>query len=239
MTCRTQRPWLGGFRTRAAAAAAALAALASVWLTPLAATLPGPFSAHMITHMTVVAVAAPLLAFALAGTAFDPLRRLPAPLLAVPASLVELLVVWGWHAPALHDLARRGGVGFAAEQAMFLASALAVWLCVASRNRKASPPAGIAAGRAHEPGNTSAAGILALLLTSMHMTLLGALLALAPRPLYHTHAGAALADQQLGGALMLSIGGAVYLGGALLLAATLVRRPAATREAPPAEGVPS
>jgi putative membrane protein len=237
MTRRPTSPLRTG-RVRAAAAAAALAALACVWLAPLAASLPGPFSAHMATHMTVVAVAAPLLAFALAGGALDPLRRLPAPLLAVPASLVELLVVWGWHAPALHDLARRSALGFAAEQATFLASALVVWLCVAAPERSGAPYAASAAGRReHEAGSTSAAGVVALLLTSMHMTLLGALLALAPRPLYHAHASA-LADQQLGGALMLTIGGAVYLGGGLLLAATLVKHPAAAR-AVPTEGVRS
>lgn len=207
---------------RAAAAAAALAALACVWLTPLTTALPGPFSAHMVTHMTVVAAAAPLLALALSGTALDPLRHLPAPLLAVPASLVELLVVWSWHAPALHEFARRSSLGLAAEQAMFLASALAVWLCATAPDRRAAPGATeIGAG---EPGSTSAAGVVALLVTSMHMTLLGALLALAPRPLYHAHAAAALADQHLGGALMLSIGGIVYLGGGLMLAATLVRQ---------------
>lgn len=206
--------------TRVAAAAAALAALACVWFTPLTASLLGPFSAHMVTHLTVVAAAAPLLALALAGTALDPLRRLPAPLLAVPASLVELLVVWSWHAPALHTVARSSMPGLAAEQGMFLASALAVWLCVLAPDRHAAAQASDAV----EPHGTNAAGVMALLLTSMHMTLLGALLALAPRPLYHAHAAAALADQQLGGALMLSIGGAVYLGGGVALAATLVRQ---------------
>jgi putative membrane protein len=207
---------------RAAAAAAALAALAAVWWTPLTTSLPGPFSAHMVTHMTVVAAAAPLLALALAGTALDPLRRLPAPLLAVPASLVELLVVWSWHAPALHEFARRSSLGFAAEQTMFLASALAVWLCATAPDRRAA--AGANEIDSGDTGSTSAAGVIALLVTSMHMTLLGALLALAPRPLYHAHAGAALVDQHLGGALMLSIGGIVYLGGGLALATTLVRR---------------
>jgi putative membrane protein len=201
---------------RMVAAAAAVAALACVWFTPLTALLPGPFSAHMVTHMTVVAAAAPLLALALAGTVLDPLRRLPAPLLAVPASVVELLVVWSWHSPSLHELARRSSVGFAAEQGMFLASALAVWLCATAPDRRG------------ELRSTSAAGVMALLLTSMHMTLLGALLALAPRPLYHAHAAAALADQHLGGALMLIIGGIVYLGGGLALAATLVRPHART-----------
>jgi putative membrane protein len=205
-----------GAQLRAAGAAIALAALACVWLTPLTASLPGPFSAHMVTHMTVVALAAPLLAFAVAGTALDPMRRFPAALAAVPASVVELLVVWSWHAPALHELARRSILGFAAEQATFFASALAVWLCVAAPDRSAT------AGPRQELGSTSAAGVVALLLTSMHMTLLGALLALAPRPLYHAHAGATLADQHLGGALMLCIGGVVYLAGGLLLASRLV-----------------
>jgi putative membrane protein len=208
--------------TRLAAAAAAIAALACVWLTPLTAALPGPFSAHMVTHMTVVAAAAPLLALALGGSALDPLRRFPAPLLAVPASLVELLVVWSWHAPALHEFARRSNLGLAAEQATFLASALAVWLCATAPDRRVVP--GAQELDLVEPRSTSAAGVIALLLTSMHMTLLGALLALAPRPLYHAHVAAALADQQLGGALMLSIGGVVYLGGGIALAATLIRQ---------------
>jgi putative membrane protein len=72
-----------------------------------------------------------------------------------------------------------------------------------------------------------ASGIAALLLTSMHMTLLGALLALAPRPLYE-HAGATanltpLEDQHLGGAIMLIVGGFSYLAGGLWLTGTLIR----------------
>jgi putative membrane protein len=183
----------------------------------------------MATHMTVVALAAPLLAVAMAGGALDPLRRLPVPLLAVPASLVELAAVWAWHAPALHHLARESGAGFAAEQATFLGGALLMWLCVLAPERSAVANAGeSAAGGGYEAGSASGAGVVALLLTSMHMTLLGALLALAPRPLYQEHASAALADQHLGGALMLSIGGVVYLFSALLLAATLVKQRALT-----------
>jgi putative membrane protein len=220
---------------RVAAAAIALTALALVWLTPLTSSLPGPFTAHMATHMTVVAFAAPLLAFALAGGALDPLRRLPIPLLAVPASLVELVVVWGWHAPALHHLARQSSAGFAAEQGSFLVSSLLVWLCVLAPQRNAAARAsGSATGSHYERGSARGAGVVALLLTSMHMTLLGALLALAPRPLYHEHAASALADQHLGGALMLSIGGAVYLAGGLLLAAALLKpHGVAGRDSPP------
>jgi putative membrane protein len=59
------------------------------------------------------------------------------------------------------------------------------------------------------------------------MTLLGALFALASRPLFQ-HAATAgeagvLADQHLGGAIMLIAGGASYLAGGLWLAGRMVR----------------
>jgi putative membrane protein len=61
----------------------------------------------------------------------------------------------------------------------------------------------------------------------MHMTLLGALLALAPRPLYihaETFSGlTSLEDQQLGGAIMLIVGGISYLTGGLWLTVALMR----------------
>ena len=67
------------------------------------------------------------------------------------------------------------------------------------------------------------AGLAGLLLTSMHMTLLGALLALTPRPLYHNVAGltgvTTIQDQHLGGAAMLLIGGVSYLAGAIWITA--------------------
>jgi putative membrane protein len=67
-------------------------------------------------------------------------------------------------------------------------------------------------------------------MTSMHMTLLGALLALGSRPLYVHHGGLAmlspLEDQHVGGAIMLVAGGASYLLGGLYLTARLVRRTA-------------
>ncbi len=180
-----------------------VAVLAASWLGLWRQLGAGPFAAHMLMHMGVVAVAAPLLALALAGGTLDPVPRAPRLFAAVPASLVELCAVWAWHAPALHHFARHTALGLAAEQATFLSSALWVWLSALG-------------GRSG--GTRTGAGVLALLLTSMHMTLLGALLALAPRPLY-LHAGAdsvaALADQQLGGAIMLIVGGVSYLAGGL------------------------
>jgi putative membrane protein len=79
-----------------------------------------------------------------------------------------------------------------------------------------------------------AAGVVGLLLTSMHMTLLGALLALPPRPLYQHPGGFAgftpLQDQHLGGAIMLLGGGVSYLLGGLGLTAALLRQRTFKRE---------
>ena len=192
-------------------------ALALLWLGPLPRLAGASVAAHMTLHMGLVAVAAPLLALGLAGGRLDPVRRAPAWFPPVPLSLVELVVVWAFHAPALHHAARHGALGFALEQGAFLGSGLLVWL---------SALGGGPALREERRG----AGIAALLLTSMHMTLLGALLALTPRALY-VHAGhegiatlTALEDQHLGGALMLVIGGASYLAGGLWLTASLLRR---------------
>jgi putative membrane protein len=69
-------------------------------------------------------------------------------------------------------------------------------------------------------------------MTSMHMTLLGALLGLASRPVYPHHHGAehplgltALADQQMGGAVMLGVGGVVYLVAGIWLMSRVLKRP--------------
>ena len=76
----------------------------------------------------------------------------------------------------------------------------------------------------HAPQRAS--GIGALLLTSMHMTLLGVLIGLAPRPLYGGHAMHGMdpmIDQQLGGVVMLMVGAASYFLGGLALLLTLIR----------------
>lgn len=173
------------------------------------------FSVHMIAHMGVVAGAAPLVAVGISGTERDFTAGRPwfTPLL---ASVIELFAVWIWHIPALRALSE-SSIAFAAlEQAIFFGAGLALWL---------SCFGGWQAGREER----RLAGTFGLLFTSMHMTLLGALLALSPRPLYGegdvTCLGVTLdaaTDQQVGGVVMLLVGAAVYLaGGVALLARTL------------------
>ena len=194
--------------------AAGLLVLGLVWIAPLPAWVPGPFSAAMTMHMGVVAVAAPLLALGWAGTSADPVRRLPALFAPVPASVVELVAVWGWHAPALHRFARGGLEGLVLEQGTFLASGLLLWLSVLG-------------GSPTDRSTRRASGVVALLLTSMHMTLLGALLALPPRALYPhepwTSPLTPLDDQHLGGAIMLVVGGSVYLAAGVAVTLGLLR----------------
>lgn len=199
-----------------------LLSLLAAWLGPLPALAQHSFAAHMAMHMTVVAVAAPLLAIGMAGSAADPVPRAPWMFSPMLAAVLEFMVVWAWHAPQLHHAARDAMAMRVLEQGSFLAVGLWLWLAAFG-------------GGANRPRERTAAGIGGLLLTSMHMTLLGVLLAGAPRALYsHAHGGAsvttALQDQQLGGVLMLAVGGSVYLGGALLLLAGLLRRdPVVTR----------
>lgn len=183
--------------------------LAAAWLGPLPGLAPHDFSAHMTMHMAVVAIAAPLIALAAAGSRFDLTHRFPAVFSPIPVSLLELLVVWAWHAPGLHHLARSSTAGLITEQGMFLASGLLVWLASVGAESRRS-------------GNRAGTGVVALLLTSMHMTFLGALLGLAPRTLY-SHGGAGgLDEQHLGGAIMLGVGGVSYLLGGLWLSARLL-----------------
>jgi putative membrane protein len=191
--------------------------LAALWFGPLPQLAQRAFFAHMIMHMGVVAVAAPLLALGIAGGRFDPVRKIPLLFAPIPAAVVELVVVWAWHAPTLHQEARHCVAGLSAEQGMFLLAGLWVWLSAFG-------------GGVWRSGNRTAAGIVGLLLTAMHMTLLGALLALTPRPLYIYAEGLSrltpLEDQHLGGAIMLLTGGTAYLAGGLGLTAGLLRRPA-------------
>lgn len=182
----------------------ALVLLALVWLFPVDSFMP-VFAAHMVRHMVLVALAAPLIVVGLPNVA----ARAAVPPLA--AALFDFVVIWGWHLPAAHALGRLQGFGFAAEQASFLVVGLMVW---ASCLRRDQPLAG-------------AGG---LLLTSMHMTLLGALLVLAPRDIYAEICGTVpdLSGQQVGGMLMLAIGTPVYLIAGLWLTGQALRerRPA-------------
>lgn len=179
-----------------------IGALALLWLGPLPGLAAQSMTAHMALHLALVALLPPLLAPRLPVT--------PGPVLLAAAVLAEMAVVWGWHAPAAHLWAREGGLGFALEQASFLGAGVALWSVALSASRPA--------------------GVVALLGTTMHMTLLGALIGLAPGLLYGGHGGGLfgltpIEDQQVAGALMAGGGGAVYLVAGLARLAPVLEEP--------------
>ena len=178
------------------------------------AVLPLGMVGHMAGHMIAVAIAAPFLALGLSQGRLDPARLWPGLITPMAMMLVELVTVWLWHLPALRAATMTSLPMLGLEQVSFLGAGLLLWSSVLRADHRA-------------------AGIGALLLTSMHMTLLGVLIGLAPRPLYaaadHHLAGMdPLIDQQLGGVLMLLVGGASYFIGGLVLLASLLRQRGAT-----------
>lgn len=190
--------------------------LAALWGGPLPELSRVSFSAHMALHLGVVALAGPALAVGLARLVSA--RRPPGGWLvwAGLASLVELVVVWGWHAPALHAAAAYQPAVFVLQQGSFLAAGVIVWL-----------PGLVASG-----GAGLGAGIVAMGLSFTHMSMLGVLLTLAPRLIYPDGlcGGAfgldALTDQRLGGVMMAVFGGVVYLAGAIIFGYRLLSAPA-------------
>ena len=191
---------------------AGLLILAGLWLGPLPAMSRTAFSAHMLLHLGVVALVAPLLAMGLVRSGL----RLGSNMRGwmALAFIMEMLVVWGWHAPALHEAAARHVLVFVVQQLSFLLVGLAVWL------------AGLAA---RERGDLLIA-MFGFALTLMHMTMLGVLLLMAPKLIYPAELclGAfgfeALEDQRFGGVLMAAWGGLAYLAGGIMLGWRLLRQ---------------
>ena len=199
--------------SRTAAFYAGLAVLAVALLSPLDALAEALFSAHMVEHLLLMVVAAPLIAYShptaafVAGTpqaARDGLLRANVPGLRRAAQgltrpvavwVLGTLALWAWHMPAPYDLALRHGAAHAVEHASFLGTALLFWHVVFASGGRRGVPRPVA--------------ILLVLANGVQSTALGAILLLASTPLYAAHTAGAriwhvsrLNDQQLAGALM-------------------------------------
>lgn len=167
---------------RSRAGAFAVAVLATAFVSPLCALSAALFSARVVHHVVMVAVAAPLLALAWPG------RRPGSPSVSF---LVSTAVLWAWHWPPAYDLALSNKAAYWAMQVTLLGSAFAFWRAVLHR------------------GQAAGTGLLWVLGGFLQMALLGALLTFAPEALYAIHAVAPLdwnftplGDQQLGGLIM-------------------------------------
>lgn len=175
-----------------------VAVLAIAFVSPLCALSSALFSARVVHHILLVAIAAPLLA-----AAFPARRALE---IALPFVL-STVVLWLWHVPQAYDLALSNVAVYWAMQLTLLGSAVWFWRAVFSRADMPVESLGfIVAGFAQ-------------------MGMLGAILTFAPAPLYAVHAIAPLdwglapiEDQQLGGLIMWVPAGIPYALMAILLA---------------------
>jgi cytochrome c oxidase assembly factor CtaG len=200
------------------------------------------FTAHMVEHEILMAVAAPLLVVArpTGGMMWALPRRwrpaiggigrsrVLAPLwgwLTDPlvATLLHGVALWAWHAPALYDAALTHPFVHWLQHLSFLITAILFWWALLR-------------GRTRERGYGAA--VFYLFATALHSGFLGILLSVARTPLYPAQTSQApqwgftpLEDQQLAGLIMWVPAGLVYLAAALALAgvwilhsATLARR---------------
>ena len=208
---------------RAAAFALGLLVLLAALLSPLDAAAETSFALHMLQHMLLVVVAAPLLALGQVGVVL--LTALPAALRGPVAELRHLrrvatvpvasalhgATLWLWHAPGPYEAALANDALHYLEHLTMLGTAALFWWGVLSARGRGTLGHG--------------AGIAALFVTMLHTGLLGILITLAPLPLYASYATAAplgalgpLEDQQVAGIVMLA-GGFAYLAAGLALLA--------------------
>jgi cytochrome c oxidase assembly factor CtaG len=184
------------------------------------------FTLHMIEHELIMLLATLLLAASHAGGVLAwglpaPLRRAlggswKAPLTSawrrltepVTATIVQAIVLWAWHAPALFDRALDNEAWHAAQHLSFVAASLLFWVAMLDPRRG---------------GYLLSAALL--FLTSLMEGALGALMSLSQSPWYSAYAAMGVSgigldpttDQQLAGLIMWIPGGVVHGAAALAL----------------------
>ncbi|EJZ18441.1 cytochrome c oxidase assembly protein (plasmid) [Rhizobium sp. Pop5] len=188
------------------------------------------FSVHMIEHELVMAVSAPLIVLARPSAMLlwglpKTIRLQTGKALAnktvrrawifltsgTVATLVHGMMIWAWHAPVLFDAAVESVPLHRLQHLCFFASAILFWWSVIWKTNR-----GLAAWH--------------LFLTMLHMSILGALIALSPTVLYALQTRASvqwgllpLEDQQMAGLVMWVPAGIIYAAVALALTALWIR----------------
>lgn len=230
---RTRRPVPA---SRDAAVAGGLVALLVALVSPLDAASASLASAHMVQHLLLVLVAAPLLVLGAPATTLTlgtprPVRRTVGRLRAsarltrrttdlarrpVPAVGLHVGVLWFWHAAGPYQAALDHGAVHALEHATFLGTALLLWGVVVDAARTGRTSPGL--------------GVLLVFGVAMANVFLALLLTFATTPWYPGYAGTTeawgltqLMDQQLAGAIMWVPGGVVYAATALVLLVSWLR----------------
>jgi putative membrane protein len=214
----------------------ALVALGLALLSPLDALSNALASAHMVQHLLLLLVAAPLLALSAPSSAIlrgSPLavrresgrwrRRIGAThghlaVLRHPAAvwLLQVGVLWFWHAAAPYDAALDNQFLHLLEHASFLVTAVLFWHVVIGVRGAARVSGGL--------------GVLLVFAMAMQSVFLSVLLTFARTPWYSGYATTTaswgldpLTDQQVAGVIMWIPAGGIYLAAALVLLVTWIR----------------
>ena len=214
----------------------AMVALGLALLSPLDALSGALASAHMVQHLLLLLVAAPLLALSAPSSAIlrgSPLalrrasgrwrRRLALThgnlgVLRHPAAvwLLSVGVIWFWHAAAPYDATLDNQLLHVLEHASFLVTAVLFWQVVVGVRGAARVPGGL--------------GVLLVFAMAMQSVFLSVLLTFARTPWYSGYAQTTapwgldpLTDQRLAGVIMWIPAGGIYLVVALALLVTWIR----------------
>ena len=162
----------------------------------------GDVSSHMVAHILVMSVAAPLLT--VLGSLLSP-RRGASTRQLWAATTGQIVLLWAWHLPSAHHFAAATILGTMVMHASLLGAAILFWDALIRLQ-----------------WSQQWHGILALLVTGKLACLLAGLLVFATRPLFY-HAGAApLDDQQLAGLLMIVACPASYVLAGIMTATRFV-----------------
>jgi cytochrome c oxidase assembly factor CtaG len=235
----SQAPWScfgeagerGSAIGRGALCLAGWLSLAGALVSPLHALGEQLFTFHMIEHEIIMAVSAPLLVLAnpvgtllwslphrlriLVGRAMrrDPVARCWQWVTdGSHATVIHGIAIWAWHWPVLFDATISNIAIHRLQHVSFFLSAVFFWWSIFRRSE-----AGEAAWH--------------VFVTMLHTSVLGALMALAPRVLYGTQTANSLAwgltpleDQQLAGIIMWVPAGTIYAGAVLVLVAIWINQ---------------
>lgn len=216
--------------------AGALLAIGIALVSPLNALSEALASAHMVQHVLLVLVAAPLLTLStpsatlLRGTP-SPLhkvlgpwrgrlgqmwRRLPMVRNVATLWLLHTGTLWFWHAALPYEMALNNEIVHITEHVTFFVTALLFWHIVIGVRSTERVQRGL--------------GAMLVFAMALQSGFLSLLLTFAPSPWYSTYAVTTrawglepLADQQLAGVIMWIPAGLVYLGVALALFVSWIR----------------
>jgi putative membrane protein len=211
-------------------------ALAVALVSPVDAMGSALLSAHMVQHLLLTLVAAPLLVVGLPPVVLGwGVPRSPAVARwwhrrtlmqrvwhffsrPIVAWATHLFILWVWHAPPLYEAALLNEAVHILEHLTFLGSALIFWWTVLPR-------------RASRRDLSMGSGALYIFTTALLSGLLGVLLTFSEDVWYPAYGIlpygwglTPLQDQQLAGVIMWFPGGLVYLAAALLLLGTALQR---------------